>query len=318
MSFNQRFKTKSHPRWLQYKITIQSRLGMSSHINASIKPYIGRFAPSPSGPLHLGSLACALASYFDAKARGGLWYVRIEDIDPPREPAGAADAIIDCLIQHELHWDGDLLFQSTRSAAYEQTLKSLKAKQLTYFCQCSRKMLRAQKGIYNGHCRQLQHTQGAIKFNIAQAAALGFKTQVDFTDAIYGLQQQDLQASGDFVIHRKDGLFAYQLAVITDDIHQGITHVVRGDDLLDVTFNQLLMFEVLNYKAPQFTHIPVLLDDRGYKLSKQHGSPGVDINTPLHNIVICLQRMGFTPPKNLNIKALLAWGVDAWRVKYFS
>ena len=109
---------------------------------------------------------------------------------------------------------------------------------------------------------------------------------------------------------------AYQLAVITDDIHQGITHVVRGDDLLEVTFNQLILFEALNYPAPQFTHIPVLLDDRGYKLSKQHGSPGIDPNTPQVNIYTCLQRMGFSPPKNLGINELLAWGVDAWHVKY--
>lgn len=279
-------------------------------------PYTGRFAPSPSGPLHLGSLACALASYFDAKAHHGQWLVRMEDIDPPREPAGAADAIIHCLITHGLNWDGDLLYQSTRTTAYQSTLARLANKGLTYYCQCSRKMLRALNGVYNGHCHNLGHETGAIKLNISQASALNLKTSVSFTDTLCGKHQQNLLTSGDFIIHRKDGLFAYQLAVITDDIHQGITHVVRGDDLLEVTFNQLILFEALNYPAPQFTHIPVLLDDRGYKLSKQHGSPGIDPNTPQVNIYTCLQRMGFSPPKNLSINELLAWGVDAWHVKY--
>ncbi|WP_082354126.1 tRNA glutamyl-Q(34) synthetase GluQRS [Marinagarivorans algicola] len=282
------------------------------------RPYIGRFAPSPSGALHLGSLACALASYFDAKVHQGLWLVRMEDIDPPREPAGAADAIVECLIKHELHWDCEILYQSTRTAAYQRTLAQLKAKQLTYYCQCSRKILRTLNGVYDGHCRYLQHTDGAIKFNIQHASTLGLNTQVSFIDTLCGTQQQDLLASGDFIIHRKDGLFAYQLAVITDDIAQGITHIVRGDDLLDVTFNQLMLFETLDYQAPQFTHIPVLLDDRGYKLSKQHGAPAVDINTPQKNIYTCLQQMGFTPPPHANTKQLLSWGIDAWHVRCFS
>lgn len=297
---------------------IQTPSSPLSRSRTPSSPYIGRFAPSPSGSLHLGSLACALASYFDAKAQQGLWLVRMEDIDPPREPAGAADAIVECLIKHELHWDREILYQSTRTAAYKHTLAQLKAKQLTYYCQCSRKMLRALDGVYNGNCRHLQHTQGAIKFNIQHASTLGLNTHVSFSDTLCGAQQQDLLASGDFIIHRKDGLFAYQLAVIVDDIAQGITHVVRGDDLLDVTFNQLIMFEALDYSAPQFTHIPVLLDDRGYKLSKQHGAPAVDINTPQKNIYTCLQYMGFNPPQHATTLQMLSWGIDAWQVKYYS
>lgn len=280
--------------------------------------YIGRFAPSPSGPLHLGSLACALASYFDAKAHQGLWQVRIEDIDPPREPQGAADAIIDCLLAHHLHWDGELSYQSAHSQAYQQTLTTLHNLQLTFYCQCSRKMLRANGGVYDGHCRTLEHTSGAIKLNTAQAAKLGYTLNVGFSDGICGKQTQNLEESGDFIIHRKDGLFAYQLAVVTDDIQQGITRVVRGDDLLPVTFNQLLLFDILKYPAPKFTHIPVLLDDRGFKLSKQHGSPGVNPEQPLQNIYHCLQQMGFSPPAQRSIDELLVWGVSAWQAKYLS
>lgn len=276
-------------------------------------PYRGRFAPSPSGPLHLGSLACALASYFDAKANAGLWLVRMEDIDPPREPAGSANAIIECLQAHQLFWDGDILFQSQRSQAYQQTLQELKERNLTYLCQCTRKILRALEGRYDGRCRNQERKEGALRLNILSAQQQGHDVNVHFDDRISGPQYQDLLKSGDFVVHRKDGLFAYQLAVIVDDVAQGINHVVRGNDLLEVTFNQLLFFELLNYPAPTFCHIPVLLDERGYKLSKQHGSPGINMLTPKENILQALSQMGFNPPRDISIPELLVWGTEQWQ-----
>lgn len=275
--------------------------------------YKGRFAPSPSGPLHLGSLACALASYFDAKANAGLWLVRMEDIDPPREPAGAAKSIVECLQAHQLYWDGDITYQSQRSQAYTHALQQLEKNRLTYLCQCTRKRLRTLEGNYDGHCRTLQHTEGALRLNILAGQQLGHKVNVAFHDRICGSQHQNLLASGDFVVHRKDGLFAYQLAVIVDDIAQGINHIVRGSDLLDVTFNQLLLFDIFDYSAPKFCHIPVLLDERGYKLSKQHGAPGVNLQTPKENILQALLHMGFEPPKHLSIQQLLTWGTEQWQ-----
>ncbi|HEY7774267.1 MAG TPA: tRNA glutamyl-Q(34) synthetase GluQRS [Marinagarivorans sp.] len=277
-------------------------------------PYIGRFAPSPSGPLHLGSLTCALASYFDAKANYGQWLLRMEDIDPPREPAGAAQAIIECLRTHKLHWDGDVLYQSQRSHAYRQALHQLHQKQLTYYCQCTRKRLRALGGQYDGHCRDAGLEHGALRLNIQRAQDSGQPTQVAFEDRLQGLHRQDLTVSGDFVIHRKDGLFAYQLAVIVDDIFQGVNQIVRGDDLLDVTFNQLLLFKLFEYPAPRFCHLPVVLDTRGYKMSKQHGSPGVNLDTPLKNVQTALQQMGFEPPPQLPLEALLIWGTERWQM----
>ena len=275
--------------------------------------YVGRFAPSPSGPLHLGSLTCALASYLDAKANKGQWLLRIEDIDPPREIAGAANSIIACLQAHQLHWDGTILYQSTRSSAYQHTLKTLKDLGVSYFCQCTRKTLSTLGGIYNGHCRTRNHSHGAVRLNLSKVAT----TEFDFPDLIKGNQQQQLEHAGDCVIHRKDGLFAYQLAVVVDDIAQGINHVVRGDDLLETTGHQLLLFQLLNAPAPRYGHIAVVLDAQGRKLSKQNGAPALNNNQPLENLKAALIALQLSPPAHiLDIHALLQWAIAQWSEKF--
>ncbi|WP_235015413.1 tRNA glutamyl-Q(34) synthetase GluQRS [Oceanicoccus sp. KOV_DT_Chl] len=195
-------------------------------------PYIGRFAPSPTGLLHIGSLIGAVASYVDAKAHQGKWLVRIEDLDPPREITGAADAILHSLEQHGLHWDDSVMWQSQRHQAYQHTIEQLQSSNHIFYCSCSRSNLKANKGIYPGRCRHQQHPPK----NAAAIRLVVPDQSIGFDDAIQGYYAQQLkQEVGDFVLQRKDGLFAYQLAVVVDDQQQQISHIVRGSDLLDST-----------------------------------------------------------------------------------
>lgn len=282
-------------------------------------PYIGRFAPSPSGRLHFGSLVCALASYLDARANEGQWLVRMEDIDPPREEAGASDAILQCLKAHGLTWDGEVLYQSSRGDAYNDTLAWLAERHLTYRCDCTRKRLRALNGNYDGYCRErtlAPDAHAALRLRTSALPA-GFAERegpVAFADSVCGPQHTDLaQAGGDFVVHRKDGLFAYQLAVTVDDIAQGITHVVRGNDLLETTPQQCYLMRLLGATAPLYAHIPVVVDERGDKLSKQTFAPPVDPATPAANLRDACRALGLTPPADADeVAALLDWAVNAW------
>ena len=283
--------------------------------NTITPQYVGRFAPSPSGPLHLGSLSCALASYLDAKANNGEWLLRIEDIDPPREVIGSSDSIIACLLAHHLVWDRDILYQSTRGHAYRQALDKLRDLGLSYFCQCTRQLLSASGGIYNGHCRTLGHAHGAVRLDLSKTS----RTEYHFNDVIKGAQQQQLSHYGDCVIHRKDGLFAYQLAVVVDDIAQGITHVIRGDDLLETTGHQQLLFQLLGAPAPHYGHIAVLLDEQGRKLSKQNGAPALNNQQPHNNLTKALIALQLTPPaRTTQIDSLLQWAIAQWAIKYRS
>lgn len=269
--------------------------------------YRGRFAPSPSGPLHFGSLVCALASYLDAKQHNGEWLVRMEDIDPPREEPEAQTKILCSLQAHGLFWDGDVLFQSQRSHAYQSTLKTLKNKNLTYSCTCTRKKLASLKGIYDRHC--LEHPT-----NTQQHAAIRLKTiqsltnvsdLIQFNDLIKGLQSENIQkVCGDFSIHRKDGLFAYQLAVVIDDIEQGITHIVRGDDLLSSTSRQIYLTKTLGGSPPSYAHIPVILGHDGCKLSKQTHAPAINNDDAISNVIRALHALKVTIPSTLRHKPL--------------
>lgn len=268
----------------------------------AIRPtYIGRFAPSPSGPLHFGSLVCALASYLDAKRHGGQWLLRIEDIDPPREQPGAADAIKRTLEAHGLYWDGEVRYQSQRADAYWDCLNTLKKLALVYACSCPRARLASLNGRYDGYCRlhppavdepcalRLKVTDLPEKFRHIRNA-------IEFVDHVHGAQKEDIaQVSGDFVIHRKDGLFAYQLAVVVDDIDQGITNVVRGSDLLDTTARQIFLYHILGKKPPEYSHIPVVKDEHGNKLSKQNHAEAVDVQQARSNIDKALAFLGYSP-----------------------
>lgn len=290
--------------------------------------YIGRFAPSPSGPLHFGSLIAALGSYMQAKANKGLWLVRIEDIDPPREVKGASEHILRTLEKFGLHWDGDVLYQSNRAEQYRQVLTWLEQQDLTYHCQCTRKQINQNAqypGIYYQTCRSLNL---AIKGPHGEGRAVRLKndnpTRV-FNDLLQGRVKSDLpdDVSDDFIIHRKDGLFAYQLAVVIDDIAQGITQVVRGSDLLTTSLNQITFYKTLGYQAPSYLHLPVAVTEPGKKLSKQnHATPiytdsctKMDINRLL---IKALEFLNLQVPPQLHQQdkqQILDWAIDNWQLE---
>lgn len=277
------------------------------------KPYIGRFAPSPSGPLHFGSLVAALASYLDARVHGGQWLVRMEDIDPPREMPGAADTILRQLEVHGLCWDGEVCYQSRRYDAYEAALSRLLDNGLAYACACSRQLVQAMGGVYRGHCagKGLSRSGNALRLKVPVA------TEIAFDDLFQGPQQQRLDlAVGDFVIHRRDGLYAYQLAVCVDDGDQGITHVIRGSDLLDSTTRQLFLLDRLGLSRPCYGHVPVAVNPEGQKLSKQNQARSLAVHAPAHNLQVALGWLGLPVPAGLAdapVTDLLAWGVANWR-----
>lgn len=282
----------------------------------SPQTYIGRFAPSPSGPLHLGSLACALASYFDAKANRGRWLIRIEDIDPPREQAGADKIILETLEAHGLLADEPPRYQSQRSQAYVEALQRLSSRKLVYRCDCSRKRIQRLGGSYDGHCRG--HTPSedklcALRVN-ALAATEHSHHSIEFYDRFQGKLKEDFEQSGDFIVRRRDGLFAYQLAVSVDDLDQQITHIVRGSDLLETTPKQILLINLLGGTVPEYAHIPVLVSTKGMKLSKQNHAPAVDNLCPADNIKTACRALGLgEPPPTKNMQQLLSWGTGAWQ-----
>ncbi|GGB08468.1 tRNA glutamyl-Q(34) synthetase GluQRS [Agarivorans gilvus] len=235
------------------------------------KPYIGRFAPSPSGPLHLGSLVAALGSYLQARSQQGQWLLRIEDIDPPREQAGASDLIQKQLEQFGLYWDGEVRYQSQQLKRYQEQIEYWLSQQQAYYCQCTRKQIKASGGVYLGHCRnkQLSGDGLALRFDNQQAI-------YHFHDQVYGeVQLPAAEAAEDFIIKRRDGLYAYNLAVSLDDADQGITEVVRGADLLYTTGKQIAIFQRLALPAPAYLHLPLVLDQHGNKLSKQNHAPSI-------------------------------------------
>ena len=278
--------------------------------------YTGRFAPSPSGPLHIGSLIAALASFLDARSQQGRWLLRIEDLDPPRESPEAAQQIIDALEILHLHWDGDILFQSTRLKAYRAALKNLQEQQLVFPCVCSRQDLQEFEGIYPGTCR-LQKIQQVEVSNADFAIRCKVdKRSVIFTDLLQGTQQHSLQQDcGDFIIKRKDGLFAYQLAVVIDDAWQKVSHVIRGIDLLDSTPRQIYLQQILNLPQPVYGHIPIIVNKEGPKLSKQHHAPPLNLQEPGRELFRALQYLQQPPPASLSgakPAELLDWAIQHW------
>jgi glutamyl-Q tRNA(Asp) synthetase len=274
--------------------------------------YRGRFAPSPTGPLHLGSLIAALASYLDARHHKGIWLVRMEDLDPPREEPGAAQLILESLQFHGLHWDEDVLFQSQRQAAYAAALAKLAAQGLLFDCDCSRAQLAAD-GACRGSCRE---RQPSLSQPTATRVAIPPGCEIRFADAIQGRVHSALGIeAGDFVVKRKDGLDAYQLAVVVDDAWQGITHVVRGSDLLNSSARQIFLQQVLNYPTPAYSHIPVITDARGQKLSKQSHAPALANSAAAGNLRAALRFLCQpNPPGHLRETArILDFAISNWR-----
>ncbi|WP_330863535.1 tRNA glutamyl-Q(34) synthetase GluQRS [Aquabacterium fontiphilum] len=289
--------------------------------------YVGRFAPSPTGPLHAGSLVAALASWLDARAHGGQWRVRIEDVDTPRCVPGADALILDQLARCGLHPDGDVMWQSRRGAAYEAALNRLVDAGLAYGCACTRAdIARANAALgrlkprhgeltYPGTCRP---EQGGLQGRPARAWRLRVPDADDphghiaWTDRRLGAQHQVLHdAVGDFVIRRADGLWAYQLAVVVDDAEQGITHVVRGEDLADNTPRQIWLQRCLGAPTPAYLHTPLVCGDNGEKLSKQNGAQALDLRDPVAAVQQAAAVLGVNA-SGATLGELLAGAVAAW------
>lgn len=250
----------------------------------------GRFAPSPTGPLHLGSLLAAAASYLDARSRGLSWQVRLDDLDTPRNEPGAERQILAALERHGLHWDGPVIRQSERIERYHEALAALAAQDRLFYCRCSRRTLRGHR-IYPGTCRAQRAPRAGCSVRVRVDAAV-----VEFTDLLRGPQHQRLaQTCGDFVVRRRDGFVAYQLATAVDDGSDEITRVIRGRDLLDVTGPQVFLMRCLGLAVPDYGHLPLLLSDVGRKLSKQNLAAPLDLNAPGANLTRVLVALGLDP-----------------------
>ena len=281
--------------------------------------YRGRFAPSPTGPLHFGSLIAAVGSYLEAKSNDGEWLVRMEDLDPPREIPGAADLILKMLEIYGFEWDGEVLYQSARSKTYEATIQQLKQAGKLYPCACSRKeisdsALRGIEGpIYPGTCRNGLNGRETRAWRVRTDAAT-----IAFDDAVQGYQTQVLERDiGDFVLRRADGLYAYQLAVVVDDAHQGITHVVRGADLLDSTPRQIHLQRLLGLPMPLYAHLPAATDAKGEKLSKQTLAAPLSPAAANSTLWQALTFLGQLPPTELesaNLSELWLWAQQNWHL----
>jgi glutamyl-Q tRNA(Asp) synthetase len=280
----------------------------------SSPPYIGRFAPTPSGYLHFGSLVAALASYLDARAVGGRWLLRIEDLDPPREVAGAQSAILSTLESYGFEWDGPVMRQSERHDAYAEVLQRWLSQGLAYACTCSRKQLEAYQGIYPGLCRNAGHpwAEVAIRLRVPELTYA-------FNDRVQGDFAQHLgREVGDFVIRRRDGLYAYQLAVVIDDAAQGINNIVRGADLLDSTPRQLYLQELLGASAPRYLHVPLITQPDGHKLGKSYRAPPLPTAQARPLLLRALRALGQDAPAQLlelTPSAILSWAAQHWQAE---
>lgn len=274
---------------------------------------IGRFAPSPTGPLHFGSVVAAIASYMQAKSQNGKWLVRMDDIDTPRNQPGADTTILKSLEILGLFWDDKVLFQSHRQEAYQEALTFLSEKNLLYRCTCTRKQL--QGNPYPGTCRKKQHgsdQQHALRILTKQET-------INFNDDIQGHFEQNLEAEiGDFIVHRADGLVAYHIATIVDDAYQRVTEIVRGADLLDSTPRQIYLQEILNYPCPAYAHLPTAVDKQGYKLSKQYHAAPIDDADPVTTLILALDFLGQHPEKLLaqeSVEEIIQWGIKHWSLE---
>jgi len=286
--------------------------------------YVGRFAPSPSGPLHAGSLAAAVASYLDARAHDGRWLLRIEDVDEIRTIAGAANAFLTTLQALGMHWDGPVITQSTRTHYYQSACEQLGKH--VYACACSRKEIADSRlglasdgaAIYPGNCRHGVPTGKIARALRLRVPDISEQTQecIRFEDRWLGWQTQHLATEvGDFVLKRADGFWAYQLAVVVDDAAQGVTHIVRGADLLDSTARQIYLQRLLGYPTPAYLHVPLVTGSDGEKLSKQNGAQALDLSQPLKALQEAAFFLGLEMTTATSVAAFWEQALAAWQRK---
>ncbi|OGB24976.1 MAG: tRNA glutamyl-Q(34) synthetase GluQRS [Burkholderiales bacterium RIFCSPLOWO2_02_FULL_57_36] len=286
--------------------------------------YIGRFAPSPTGPLHIGSLVAAMASYLDAKVHHGQWLVRIEDIDEARSVPGAAQSILQCLANLGMYWDGEVVWQSERHALYQAAFERIN--DFTYPCGCSRREIADSRlgtssdgaAIYPGTCRNgLQAGKAARAFRLRVPDAAHSDETITFEDRWAGLVAQHLASEvGDFVLKRADGFWAYQLAVVVDDAAQGVTHVVRGADLLESTARQIYLQRLLKLSTPQYLHVPVVTNPAGEKLSKQTGAQAIDPGRPEQALIEAANFLGLSIGPAESVDAFWRKATSAWAHRF--
>jgi len=292
---------------------------MSDHKTTS--SYRGRFAPSPTGPLHFGSLLAAASSYAQARQQQGQWLVRIEDVDLPRCDTSSTTQILKALETYGMHWDEDIIYQSQRNSFYQDALDKLVAQGDIYDCACTRKEINQSAestdtiGIYPGTCRN-----GLAKGKTARSIRMRTDdNEIVFVDKVQApLSQRLLKDVGDFIIKRADNLFAYQLAVVVDDEAQSITEIVRGSDMLDSTPRQLFLQQHLSYSTPDYIHIPLAVNNKGQKLSKQNMAPAINLADPRPTLINALEFLNQQPPADLrdtSIDDIWQWVIDNWSVK---
>ncbi len=286
----------------------------SSKLSSTQTLWIGRFAPSPTGSLHFGSLVAAVASFLIAKAKNGLWLLRIEDLDPPREKPGSAEQIIETLDYFHLKWDGPIVYQSQRHEAYQKALNDLMNTGHTYYCDCSRKWIQKQfDGIYPGHCKTLNKQKGAIRIIQDSKAYQPLKECIQKAPSISSNEMNE-----DFIIKRRDDLFAYQLAVVCDDIDSQVNHIVRGTDLLSSSIKQQRLYQLLDYPTPVYYHIPVATDTQGRKLSKHSLSPAISQQNASQWLYRALTFLNHQPPASYHNEPcnhLLDWAQTHWNTQ---
>jgi len=277
--------------------------------------YSGRFAPSPTGEVHYGTLIAAVGSYLQARKNRGKWFLRIDDIDVTRKVEGADTGIIKTLESFGFEWDDEIIYQSSQTGYYQSALEELISQSLVYPCICSRKQLaEADSDIYPGTCRNRQLPDK----NEHALRVLAKDVTIAFDDAVMGRQSQNIkQQCGDFIIRRRDGLFAYQLAIVIDDARQNITEVVRGADLLDSTPRQIYLQQLLKLPTPRYCHLPLAVDAAGNKISKSEGGMKVNIKNKEKQLVSVLEFLGQQPPGELalsNIADIWNWAEKHWQI----
>lgn len=288
-----------------------------------VSAYRGRFAPSPTGFLHFGSLVTAVASFLESRYHNGDWLVRIEDLDSTRVSPDSSRYILHALESLGMNWDGKIIYQSRRQEAYQIALSELKSNGLIYPCACSRKQIadstvRGVEGpIYSGKCRTgfpITHANRPTAWRIKTDDNL-----IEFEDGLQGLVGQRVESEiGDFILRRADGIYSYQLAVVVDDAWQEVTHIVRGADLLHSTPRQIYLQKLFGYPSPHYLHLPVVVNEQGEKMSKQTLAAPIDLANPLSQLVATLQFLGQNPPDELmegEVTSFWKWALANWRVE---